>query len=195
MSKKDQLKNEMLDTPRGMSLYRDGMHLIIERKWKHPIAYFLLLFFFGWNGFLAFWYYMALTAPKRGPEFWIQMLFPLIHVAAGLVLGYVVLALFKNSTKIIMSYQDIEVKTGPIPFPFPKNKTLPRSSIDQIFCVESITHGKHGPRHSYPIKVRYRDGSVQELLKGINKHEHAVWIEREIEKYLGIRDEKVDGEA
>ena len=53
----------------------------LEFSWYSSMSFFILLFTIIWNAFLFFWYSMAFTIGAP----WIMVIFPLIHVAIGLI--------------------------------------------------------------------------------------------------------------
>jgi len=179
--------------PAGLKIEDWGPNLRFVRRWFTPTAFFMLFFCIVWDSFLVFWY-TALSSeggPGDGPGliFWI---FPIGHVAVGVGLTYLTLGLFLNTTVIEVG-GELTIRHGPLPFP--GNRTLNTIDIDQLYCQESVHHGKHGRVHyRYRLNAVTKDGRKIKLLSGLTEPDHAFYLEQQIEQRLGIRDRHVPGE-
>jgi hypothetical protein len=76
------------------------------------VAVPLLFFALFWDGCLVFWYAMAL---KAGPPPAIMVLFPLIHVAAGVFITYLALCALLNRTTVRIDRDAFAFTRRPIP--------------------------------------------------------------------------------
>lgn len=85
--------------PVGVTIEKNARGYKLKARWWRPLFIFLAFFAVAWDTFLIFWYAMALTGIKGGPVL-LALLFPLLHVAVGVVLTYYVLTGFFNSTII-----------------------------------------------------------------------------------------------
>lgn len=119
-------------------------------------------------------------------------MFPLLHVAAGVGLTYFTICGFVNSTRVMANYESLRVRHGPLPW-F-GNRDVPRLDIDQLFTKEKVVQGKNGPSRSYELHARLRSGRDVKLVTGLSEAEQARFMEQELERFLGIRDEAVSGE-
>jgi len=76
------------------------------------------------------------------------------------------------------------VRHGPIPW---FGRTLPVDRIIQIFVT--ITHGRRGVRISVDAATRDDSGERYHTLIGnMNSERDAAWLERQLERKLGIED-------
>jgi hypothetical protein len=164
-----------------------GHYIGIIRKWFGLPIIILTFFVIFWDGFLFFWYSKAIQSQNT-----MFLLFPLIHVAAGIVLTYTAIAGYINKTYIRVDKSSIAIKDSPLPF-F-RNKTLNSSDIKQLFSKEKITGGRGGSSVSYEVHAITKDKKRIKLLKGLESSEQALFIEQEIEKFLKIEDKRVKGE-
>src|SRR5829696_819012 len=87
------------------------------------------------NGFLYFWYSMALSQ-----RVWVMAVFALGHAAVGLGLTYYTIAGFLNHTLIRVSASQLDISHGPLPWP--GKKRLDSTTVAQIYCKEHISRGK-----------------------------------------------------
>jgi hypothetical protein len=103
------------DAPVIEAGYRDAeapsQKLLIVKRWFTPSVFFLVFFCLFWDGFLVFWYAMAI---KNG--IWLMMLFPILHLAAGVTITYSTLATLFNSTKILLDGASLRIAIGPLPW-------------------------------------------------------------------------------
>lgn len=175
-----------VEMPKRFRVERLGSELKITRRWFSPIFFFLVFFCLLWDGFLVVWY---LNAGAAGIVF---MLFPLIHVGVGVGLSYFTVCGFVNSTHVAANYESLRVRHGPLPWP--GNRDVPRLDIDQLFTKEKVTQGKNGPSRTYELHAKLRSGKDVKLVSGLTEPDHARYMEQELERFLGIRDEPVAGE-
>jgi hypothetical protein len=170
--------------------YRDaparGGALVIERRWYSPIYLFMAFFCVFWDGFLAFWYSIALGS--NGPIVWLPVLFPILHVAAGVGLTYSTIAGFFNRTVLRVSDAGLEVRHGPLPWY--GNRRIAADDLTQLFCEEVV--GSKGSKNYYLSALR-GDGSKLRLLT-VPSPDQALFIEQRVEERLGIADAEVGGE-
>jgi hypothetical protein len=175
--------------PPSITCEETPLGLEIKRRWFSGVVFFLLPFCVVWNGFLVFWYSMALRGPKAPTA---MLFFPLIHVAVGVGLGYVVLSLLLNKTTIAASSGRLSVKHGPVPWW--GNVDLDSSDITQFFCKEKIHRSKNGPQYQYEIWAVQRDSTSKKVVGSGLDMDQALYIEQRLEKALGIQDRAVPGE-
>lgn len=123
---------------------------------------------------------------------WMMVLFPLIHVAAGIGITYFTVATIFNTTTILADYQTLSVSHKPIPWP--GQKTFQRGDIDQLYSVEKMHRNKNGVNYTYEVRVLQKDRTQRALLTGLQNTEQALYVEQELERYFRIRDRPVPGE-
>ena len=154
---------------------------------------FLALFCVFWDGFLVNWYLQLDRAAGANQELPLMFtLFPLIHVAVGVGLTYYTLCGFVNRTTVDVSRQEIRVRVGPLPW-FGSRRVAPMQ-IAQVYREEIVRQGKNGAHTSYQLSAALKDGKKLKLLSGLDTADLAPFLEQEIERHLGIRDQAVVGE-
>ncbi len=173
--------------PKGFDVVDFGTTLEITRRWFSPVFLLLLVFCVFWNGFMVVWHGIALATGM-----WPMSCFGLIHTSVGIGVAYFTVAGFVNRTVIRADRGMIEVRHGPLPWP--GNKALPAGRIGQLYCKETVSHGKNGATHRYSVEVAMKDDTAATLLTGLDRAEHALYIEQELERHLDIEDRPVRGE-
>lgn len=187
-------RREPVEQPKGITVRELPDAFEIERKWFGPSAFGLLIFVILWDGFLVFWYSMALGGGMKGGNGieWGAVLFPLIHVAVGLGMTYFCIASFINKTLIRVTVNELTVKHGPIPT-F-GNKTLMTLNVAQIYCKKKVTRTKNGTSISYQVRAKQTNDKDVKLVTGLRKSAQALFIEQQMERVMGLEDRAVDGE-
>jgi hypothetical protein len=177
-----------LDKPKNFEIERSNGEFTIVRKWFNPSVIFLTIFCLFWNSFMVSWYIMAFKQ-----QIYVMAMVGLLHGAFGLGLIYVVLAGYLNKTYIKISFDSLSIRHRP--FPWMGQKTLKKADLKQLYSKKHISHGKHGSHYyTYSVQALAQRNHVIELLSGLTTREEALFIEQEVEKYLRIDDERVDGE-
>ncbi|MFP4356402.1 MAG: hypothetical protein ACLFUJ_14890 [Phycisphaerae bacterium] len=170
--------------PKGMEMFDRGNELQIVRSWKSIAVLFLIPFAAFWCGFLLFWYSSAIGS---GAPI-VFVLFPLIHVAVGVGLVYFIFACLLNKTVLRVTPNHLEVKHTPLPWP--GGKTLNSVDIEQLFCRRRIRHSDNSTSQTYEV-LAVTVGGQEKILSGLTEAEQGVFVEQQIEKYLGITDRRI----
>ena len=173
--------------PHTFQMNRTPQGLEIIRSWFEAKVWFILFFAIFWNGFMLVWHGIALSSGM-----WFMSAFGLIHTGIGLFLIYLVLAMFLNSTVIRANATSLEVKTGPLPWK--GDKQINTAEVRQLYCLEKISQGKNGTSSSYRVEAVMRDNRRETLIGGLSDPDHALFIEQQIERHLGLIDIPVAGE-
>jgi hypothetical protein len=165
---------------------RAGGRLVIRRRWFRWSLIPLLGFCVFWDGFLVVWYSTVLTggAPAAAAAF------PLLHVAVGIGLTYTTLAGLFNSTTIVVGDGRLSVRHGPIPWV--GNRNLPTDEIRQLYTERLISSGK-SKKETFTIHAIVASGPTIPVVSRLDEITQALYIEKEIERNLGIEDERVPG--
>lgn len=172
--------------PPMLSVSTVGGELRIERRWYACTAMFLAVFCIMWFGFLAIWYTLAFAVGNVP-----LMLFPLLHVAVGLVIAYTTAAMFVNRTRIVAGRGHLTVNHGPLPWP--GNRDVPTDQLQQLYCDEKHSRSRSGTTVAYSVLARSTDGRQISLVTGLSLRDQALFIEQEIERHLKITDQHVAG--
>lgn len=176
--------------PANIELLEERGNLVIRKKWFSPAVFLLLFFCIMWDGFLVFWY---LGATRMDTVPLMHILFPLGHVAVGAGLTYFTVAGFVNKTDIIISPMQLVVRIQPLKWP--GEGTYFISDVKQLYTYEKVRKTKNG--HSITYEVRMLDNHDQQktLVRGLENKNQGIYIEKEIEKIIGIKDTAVAGEV
>ncbi|MDD4005302.1 MAG: hypothetical protein PHW69_08900 [Elusimicrobiaceae bacterium] len=178
----------VIELPARFKTAHEGGDFVITYRWFSAKHVFLLFFCVFWDGFLVFWYNMAL----RGDIPLHAMLFPVFHVLFGFVLTYVVIAGFLNSTRIRINREQVTATYYPVPFP--GSKRISTYDISQFYTHETVSRTKNGRSVVYEVWIEKKDMMRCALVKYLEKGEQALFIEQEAEKFLNISDKPVPGE-
>jgi hypothetical protein len=158
--------------------------VILERRWFTPAHVFFAFFCVTWDGVLAVWYSAAIRSPSLA-----SLVFPMFHVAVGVLVTYATLCGFFNRTRIVLGDGRFMIVHAPLPWP--GNRSVDVAALDQLYCQEHI--GSKGSR-TYSLNMRSKDGQTTQLLKGLGDADQALFIEQTLEARLGIVDQPVPGE-
>ncbi|HMQ31313.1 MAG TPA: hypothetical protein PKD53_11325 [Chloroflexaceae bacterium] len=173
--------------PERFAIERPAGGLRISWRWFTPAAIFLAVFALFWNGFLCVFFWGALSGGAGG-----FAMFASLHVLVGIGVAYWALAMFVNGTTVEASYGALAVRHGPLPAL--GNLDLPRDGIRQLYCVERVRRSRRSTTVSYSLQAVKADGGSVAVVKGLDNPEQALYLEQELERFLGIRDEGVRGE-
>jgi hypothetical protein len=172
--------------PEKLEVYRGGGKLAIERRWFGWHIIFTSVFALFWNGFLVFWYSMARSSGDL-----MALLFPLMHVAVGIGIAYYSLAGWFNRSLITVGEGKIVVRHGPLPWW--GNKDVESRTIQQLYVKEKANRSRNSARSSYDLHALTTDGRSFKLMAGFPESDQALYVEQEVEKFLGIPDAEVKG--
>ncbi len=114
-------------------------------------------------------------------------------IAIAAVLGYVGVAYLLNSTTVEAQAGWLTVTHGPVPWL--GGTRIPLEDLEQVFCTEIAETRKGRRTTNYDLVALRRDGRRVNLVRGFDTLDHALEFEARIEKYAGIRDRTVPGEA
>ncbi|MCC7373730.1 MAG: hypothetical protein IT581_03670 [Verrucomicrobiales bacterium] len=171
---------QVVETPEGFE---------IRRRWFTPAVLFLVFFCVIWDGFLVFWYGIALTT--RAPL--IMSLFPLLHVAVGVGLTYSTLATLFNTTRVSLNWKALSIAHSPIPWP--GHRSIPREEIGQLYCRRVVSQNRNqGGTSRYEVWMSDTNGKSRKILGAGLDEQQALFLEQKIERSLGITDRPVAGE-
>lgn len=182
--------------PARVRVENEGSELRLSWRWWSWRVCFLVFFCISWDASLVFWYSVGIANPAFP---WIFFVFPIVHLAVGVSLTYFTLAILVNRTVVLVDQEELQVRHGPLPWL--GNLRIPVDQIAQLY-VGDAANGDHGSeaniwsfrrRYSVALRVLLRDGASRTLLR-LEDLELALYLEREIEKFLGIPDKLVEGE-
>ena len=180
--------------PEGIEMLKLRSELDIRLKWVDTTSkagrWFLTLFAGFWNLMLLPFVIVILATGS-----WGILLFLSAHLFVGLGLLWHLGTIYLNNTSIIVSKRKLRVRNFPLKHFLWKNKDLDPDHITQLYVtkyVQSTTNGN--PNYAYALYAIMQSGEKVSLLRGMTR-EAQVFIEREIEDYLGIKNRKVPEES
>jgi hypothetical protein len=176
--------------PAGLTVRGDMPPYTIARRWFSFVHVLTFVFSVFWNGFLVFWYAVLLKdVPFGGEAGWMALLpvlFPLLHVGAGIGLFYFSMAGFFNSTVIEVSGDALAVRHGPLPWP--GNRKIRRTDLKQLYCEEKTTRNRTGVSVTYTLNAVLSNFHKLPLVRSLPEKDQAQYLESFIEEKMGIRD-------
>jgi len=181
--------------PKKLKVEETVQGLQFTRPWFSPVHIFFAFFCVFWDGFLIVWYPIGLTVaggPGSGPGL-MMFLFPLIHVAVGVGLTYYTICGFVNRT--ILNVSDTTLSIEHKPLPWRGNRSLGTSNLKQLYCERKVSRSKNGTTVTYNLNAILTNGEKHQLLTGLPQQDIAIYLEQQIEKRLGIEDERVAGDV
>lgn len=179
--------------PKGVTVENQGGDLVIVRSWRSVfLVVFLTVFTLIWNGIT--WPFFISTLAE-GPGFITAFLS--IFILVGALVGYATLCVLFNSTEIRVSNRRLTVNHGPLPVP--GSVDVDPSNVEQLWVEQSISHnrsndGSSRTSVSYPLYLRLKDGAKKALLRNVSDSDLSIFLEQQIEEFLGIEDRAVRGE-
>ena len=172
-----------------LDLYDDYMHITLSWFGKKTfVATLIAVFYIGSSLVLFFSENTTIT----GSPLMIKLA-PWISSIIGVGILYYTLTTWLNKTHIFVSQKAIEINHKPLPW-F-GNKRLETKNIKQLYSKREISSSTSNNRTSvsYHLHVISFDEDDMTLLK-VENSAQALFLEQEIEKYLGIENLKVRGE-
>jgi hypothetical protein len=174
------MKDALPSIPEGLDLISEPNGIIIRKTWKTWGIIPLALFAIVWDGFLFFWYGVALT--RSHPPL-IMILFPLGHVAIGVGITYFVVASLFNKTDIIISNSSVRVITAPLPWV--GNKEVQVSEITDL-VVRTRTGNKGG--RTFAVMYVDRARKERKLATWISEEDQAEFVAQTIRNRIGLKE-------
>jgi hypothetical protein len=187
--------------------------LVITRTWNRMAGYVSLFVGAILGFFLSFDVVgFFLSFDVGGETDWFGLVFKLVAIFGPL---YLSLAQLTNQTTITLSFDELAVRHGPLPWP--GRRELFRGDVQQLYVMqEHIFNSKSGRSYSYIVRLQelfyyllaqnttdsylysvcLRVAHQRDLLlvAGLPTAEEAKLIEQKIEEYLKLKDQPVQGE-
>lgn len=173
--------------PKGVEVFRDGKDLTIERSWFSWSVVPLGAFALFWNGFMAVWFGISISQ-----GLWPMALFGTLHGAVGLAMAYGVLLALFEVTSLEVSKGQLAISHAPLPYP--GGQKLDVREIDQLYTKRHVTHGKNSTNVTFELHAVLNDRRHVKLVSGLEDSAQALYLEQELETFLGIEDRPVAGE-
>jgi hypothetical protein len=177
--------------PATLVVQEEGDIRVIRRRWFRPMHLIMLFFCIAWDSFLIFWYAMALFGPAPGGAFdVIAVVFPVCHVAVGVVLTYTVIAGFLNRSYLGVTAEGLYIRHRPVPWY--GNLNLPIADVREIYVERSYTQqtGNQPVQQMYALNVVIDDGRAKKLLGGLELPE-AQYCAQTLNDWLNLRPSRL----
>jgi len=122
-------------------------------------------------------------------------IFFLMFPSFGWLLGpYYLLASYKNQTTISVTNKTLSIKHAPIPWI--GNRDIPSSNLAQLYVRQGKRVGTiFNPRYLYDLRAKLKNGRDINLVGNLASKEVGHFLEKQIESYLGIIDQPIQGEV
>lgn len=178
-----------MSLPDGFLLNYFDDYMQITRKWLGAQTFGLLVgtlvFNYVWmgNGFVE------IIASDR--ELLLKI-FCLAFIAIGAVSAYFTIASAMNKTQVYVNKNSMAIQHHPIPWI--GNKTIEVKEIQQIYVKTVVKTNNQRTYYKYHVLGLTSDNQKIKLVTGLTKYQHAHFIEKKIEDYLGIENESVADE-
>ena len=119
----------------------------------------------------------------------------LILPSLGWLLGpYYLLASYKNKTTIVLTNKTLSIKH--VPIPWLGNRNMPASNLVQLYVRQGKRTGTiFNPSYLYDLRAKLKNGREINLVGNLASKEVGHFLEQQIESYLGIVDQPIQGEV
>ena len=170
---------------------------VILRKWNRLAGLIGLPFMLIWDAFLVIWF-VGLAATGEPPGLMLLfVLFPVLHVVAGIVGTWSTVQNLFNTTRIEAGPRVVRVRVGPLAF---SSANREHSVVETTqFFVDKQTR-KYGlpimnnqQKYIFRVSALQKNGTVVPLLENMTIEE-ARAVERVLEDHYTITDATVGGE-
>lgn len=172
--------------------YEDEMTIFYKWRKAKGISPFFIFFGLVWNGFLIPFILAAIASGT-----WQILLGISLHVMVGIGFLVFILSRLMNTTYITVDDYELSIEHRPIAIPyFHKNQYYDVRAIEQLYAKKYVSHTTNGvPVHAYAVVAKFDNGEELEIIKGLKSKNKALFIEQEIEIFLGMKDKKTTGEV
>jgi hypothetical protein len=181
--------------PNSIEIEDWDMDRRMVKRWYNSSYIGAAVFCLFWDGFLVVWYTFAVFGDNASV---LMAVFPVLHVAAGVMMTYSTLAGFCNRTVIEVSDGKLDVWHGPVPWP--GGLVMPTELIEQIYCCYATRTWFATQRRSETTAVTVNVNAVlkngtQATLAAALPLEEGLFVEQQLEEWLEIKPARVPGQV
>lgn len=171
-----------IELPKYVSVdfYDEYMH--ISKRWRGISTIFMTLALLVWL-YVTTLIGVEVFSDDRTPV--IMVVFLLFFPMACSLL-YSTAANWLNKTSVFVSKNAMEIKIGPVPWP--GNKRVENNDIEQFYVKTRITGAHDNRQVNYELRFVEKNKNDVLLLETTVSKGYLLYVEQEIEKYLGIED-------
>lgn len=173
--------------PKGIESSREGKGMLLRRSWFSWSVIPLAAFTVFWNAFMVVWFGISISQ-----GLWPMALFGTLHGAVGLGMLYVVLLTLFEVTKVEIQEGRLRITHGPLPY-F-GNQSLDVREIDQIYSKRQLGRRDDSFNVAFEVHAVLADRRHVKLVGGLEDSAQALYLEQELEDFLGLEDRPVHGE-
>lgn len=188
--------------PENVQIDDLGDELRFTWRWFSPQYIVLGIFALFWNGLMLVGFLMvsammrsdgAPTVDSDAPAA-LSCVFclPLVHVIVGVVLLYTAVAGLVNRTIVSVTPEELRIRHTPLPWPGARRLRV--STLAQLYVCERSYSSRRRTQVRYSLNVITNNAVKYTLLSHLQEPELALFLERQIEDRLRIRDYRVAGE-
>jgi hypothetical protein len=179
--------------PEGIETLKLKSELDIRLKWLNTTSKggrkFLTLFAAMWNLMLLPFVLVVILSGEFG-----ILLFLSLHLLVGLGLLWHLGTIYLNRTSILINKRKLRVRTIPLRHLLWPNTEIDVDSIQQLYVTKYVQSTSNGiPNYAYALYAILDNGEKRALIRGMSR-ETQIYIEKEIEDYLGIKKRRVPEE-
>lgn len=189
------MNQSTLPIPQAFQIQDDGTKFTITWSWFSLTSIIAIVFSIFWFGFLAFWYFIAFTAFNSQQEgehaFWGMVLFPLMHVFAGIAIAYTGICGLLNKTDFSIEKQTVSIKHYPLPWR--GNCALQQHEVHQLYVKQQARVNKNSVHYIYQLCL-LQPNNRERVLHTMYNADEAKFLEHTLEQRLGIQNKNITGE-
>jgi hypothetical protein len=155
---------EWSERKEGAGMTRTTQYILAPPR----LAALPLLVFAGiWDSFIVF-FYVGMMRSSRTPGF--ALLFPLLHVAAGVFITWLALVKTLNRSRVTFDRTTFRLEHSPIPA---RGASFPTSEIERFEATESRSNRGSS---TWTLRVLTRDGKATRLSLPIDQRDHVAFV-------------------
>lgn len=171
--------------------YQDEMTIFYKWRKAKGLSPFFVFFGVVWNAMMI---PLAIAAIASGSLTFLLGIS--LHLMVGVGFLIYILTRLMNSTYITVDDYELSIEHRPFTIPFiVKNQYFDVRNIEQLYSKKYVSHQTNGVNvYAYAVHAQLKGGEELKIIGGFKQKNKALFIEQEIELFLGVKDKKVDGE-
>lgn len=180
--------------PDGTDVLKLPDSLEISTSWLRASRKDKLKFDFIFTTFFSLVSFVAFFAGMLAGS-WLFIIFCAFFVVASLILLYMFLGNLVNRTIIRVDEQFLSIRHSPLKFIAWREHKIVKTTVRQLFVREYNSNRtvNNVPQKTFGIYIQTADQKDIRILEDMNR-ETSLFLEQELEEYLGIPDKQVPGE-